>query len=71
MGKGNYGIRGKGSMDTHLQFVRNAGKEREKLPAICLSSVSFAEQPLQGIPQACTNYTTAAKKEQTNEHKAI
>lgn len=33
-------------MDTHLQFVRNVGKEREKLPAICLSTVSSAEQPL-------------------------
>lgn len=28
-GKGNYGIRGKGSVDTHLQFVRNVGKKRE------------------------------------------
>lgn len=57
-GKGNYGIRGEGNMDTHLQFVSNVGKEREKLPAICSSTLSFAEQPLQGIPQGCTNYTS-------------
>lgn len=70
-GKGNHSIRGEGIMDTHLQIVRNAGKEREKFPAICLSTVSFAEQPLQGTGHGSTNYTTVNQKEQTNKHKAI
>lgn len=50
---------------------RNVGREKEKLFAIRLSTLSFGEQPLQGVQEGHTNHTTVTKIQQTNDRKAI